>query len=234
MEKETVPKKSCIIRYVLAHVRIFISGNAAVRSITNMNIQSLFLIVVFQISIVYGLERLCGRTLADVLDLICQGRGFHGDTGIDHEKRSFRNQMITRRQATTFLVGSTVPPSMAARDGVVEECCLRHCTYETLESYCAEPSSTDDEIDLEEFLNPSSSSTSSTTSTTRLRTTTAGPPTTRQFRHLPASLKGRTFFYIRNQEEQDKKKKRGSRNVHKPLKTAFKTKGKEDEVTKAN
>ncbi|ESO89360.1 hypothetical protein LOTGIDRAFT_154465 [Lottia gigantea] len=79
-------------------------------------------------------ERLCGRNLANALDLVCYDRGFHWEVS----KRSDINHPAKRRNRRMIDVFID-KRNYHGRRGVVEECCYIGCTYETLESYCAEP-----------------------------------------------------------------------------------------------
>nr|WAS30715.1 IGF1 [Sinohyriopsis cumingii] len=74
--------------------------------------------------------RLCGKNLADMLDLVCDNRGFHSiapDRGVGFPR-------LTKRTASEYLSNS-----LNENPGIVGECCYRSCTLEDLESYCALP-----------------------------------------------------------------------------------------------
>ncbi|XP_055954771.1 insulin-like growth factor I, adult form [Patella vulgata] len=79
-------------------------------------------------------ERLCGRNLADALDLVCYDRGFHWEV----RKRSGMPVLSKRHNTMTseIIYGKR---SYSNRRGVVEECCYIGCNYDILESYCAQP-----------------------------------------------------------------------------------------------
>ncbi|KAL3882336.1 hypothetical protein ACJMK2_028689 [Sinanodonta woodiana] len=74
--------------------------------------------------------RLCGKNLADMLDLVCDNRGFYSiasDRGIGLPR-------LAKRTASEYLSNS-----LNENPGIVGECCYRSCTLEDLESYCALP-----------------------------------------------------------------------------------------------
>lgn len=72
--------------------------------------------------------QLCGKALADMMDLVCAGRGFHwvSTDGVP---------TISKRSAVQYLTEKDRP--MFKRGGVVSECCKQTCTMANLESYCA-------------------------------------------------------------------------------------------------
>ncbi|KAK3578534.1 hypothetical protein CHS0354_025243 [Potamilus streckersoni] len=74
--------------------------------------------------------RLCGKSLADVLDLVCEDRGFHSispDRGVGFPR-------LAKRIASDYFSNS-----LNENPGIVGECCYRSCTLDDLENYCALP-----------------------------------------------------------------------------------------------
>ncbi|NP_001161571.1 insulin-like protein growth factor precursor [Saccoglossus kowalevskii] len=85
-------------------------------------------------------DKLCGRTLVDVLALICNGRGYNSGSPKKKVKREspFRSGM----EANDFFgnISSKEKRRQRRRSGsgkIVDECCHQACDYTTLESYCA-------------------------------------------------------------------------------------------------
>ncbi|KAK7107037.1 hypothetical protein V1264_015022 [Littorina saxatilis] len=160
---------------------------------------------------------LCGRTLADALDLVCANRGFH------FNKRSANSG--TKQPAA----GASAPSSAPAAEGparvlrsvaeagpalsVVDECCRRPCSYDTLESYCApagnRPTAVGSETDLIQLFSGNQAgrrvtTQASTTFTTTQSTAHYDPnsPSAEVFRgphrgHPAAhGNSGKQFFYV--------------------------------------
>ncbi|XP_067129278.1 probable insulin-like peptide 5 [Centruroides vittatus] len=70
--------------------------------------------------------KFCGRALADILSLICQNRG--GLYSPDSDAEMKKNEIF-------YELGYY----KSKRRGIVDECCKKSCTFETLASYCALP-----------------------------------------------------------------------------------------------
>ncbi|KAK7491523.1 hypothetical protein BaRGS_00017162 [Batillaria attramentaria] len=85
------------------------------------------LLLAMSVATVENRRLLCGRQLADTLDLVCAGRGFHWN------KRSVDSiKSHVKRNAN-----AAVPETGVPARSVVDECCRRPCGFHTLESYCA-------------------------------------------------------------------------------------------------
>ncbi|KAF8789977.1 Insulin like protein [Argiope bruennichi] len=84
--------------------------------------------------------RMCGRRLADLLNVVC---GKHGGFYAPRTTRE-GNQETAEIEMTSNL-----------RGGVVDECCRKQCSFTTLLSYCAN-SQYVESIDLEEMFPPGS------------------------------------------------------------------------------
>ncbi|XP_045198865.1 insulin-like peptide [Mercenaria mercenaria] len=101
-------------------------------------INTLVIVSVAAVSKVIGVQ-VCGKLLANMLDLVCDGRGFHWINTDDLPA-------ITKRSANQYLSQSS---GSLQRRGVVTECCRKACSLSDMESYCAAPSGT-------HFVNPTS------------------------------------------------------------------------------
>ncbi|KAL8620958.1 hypothetical protein ACOMHN_044105 [Nucella lapillus] len=141
--------------------------------------------------------QLCGPQLANMLEIVCAGRGFHFKRAASLE----------------------VNPSKRTGDlTVVAECCHRRCTIPTLETYCAASSgpSRIPQADIFGYLNGNDRrhTTHLASSTIFYPTTTMSSahydpnePSAQVFRGPPAGSPNTAFFYVL----------RGSRPTRTPL-----------------
>ncbi|XP_060577898.1 uncharacterized protein LOC132735017 [Ruditapes philippinarum] len=93
-------------------------------------LKALIVLSVAVFSKVFGVQ-VCGKALANMLDLVCDGRGFHWinpDNVMPTISKRSANQYLTKRSGSL------------QRRGVVTECCRKACTLQDMESYCAAPS----------------------------------------------------------------------------------------------
>ncbi|XP_070537809.1 insulin-like peptide [Ptychodera flava] len=84
-------------------------------------------------------DRLCGRSLADMLALVCHGRGYYTDVSRQQKSRRARETVFaTQEEANGFFgVGSGRTKRRRGSGLIVVECCDKICDYSTIESYCA-------------------------------------------------------------------------------------------------
>ncbi|XP_072017567.1 uncharacterized protein [Amphiura filiformis] len=68
--------------------------------------------------------RLCGKPLADMVALVCDGRYYTGQTD---------SPLLSERQAKSF----TSNGGRKRTGKIVTECCDKHCNLQIIESYCA-------------------------------------------------------------------------------------------------
>ncbi|XP_067675682.1 insulin-like growth factor I [Haliotis asinina] len=129
--------------------------------------------------------RLCGKQLADALDLVCMGRGFHWDVN----KRS-GVPLLTKREE-----GGRGKRSVSQR-GVVEECCVNVCSIEMLERYCAEPASDSMLTHLRQHFAHMTQSVEQTTTTLPPSPPTPGTPSTLSSELATNPRKFNSFFYL--------------------------------------
>ncbi|XP_014665770.1 PREDICTED: insulin-like peptide [Priapulus caudatus] len=92
---------------------------------------TLMILIVFSGS-TQGDSRLCGKRLTDTLMLVCMGRGFNWQVDV---KRSAWPFMEKRGGSTD--AGGQKRAHITPR-GIVDECCKQSCSYDALESYCAD------------------------------------------------------------------------------------------------
>ncbi|XP_013419782.1 insulin-like [Lingula anatina] len=95
-------------------------------------------------------ENLCGKSLADTLDLVCFGRGFNYNPSAG---KRLAPMFLSKRAALPFLISKRHDTDLASstatnlsnpdglqprrKRGIVEECCKKSCSWSVLESYCA-------------------------------------------------------------------------------------------------
>ncbi|GFT29557.1 ilGF domain-containing protein [Nephila pilipes] len=105
--------------------------------------------------------RMCGRRLADLLNIICEK---HGGFHAPRARREVTDKAVNKRSVIEILrpvarrsnEGTTpaeVEMSQGFRSGVVDECCRKQCTLTTLASYCANSQHIGN-IDLDEIVPP--------------------------------------------------------------------------------
>ncbi|XP_078000428.1 uncharacterized protein LOC144453035 [Glandiceps talaboti] len=85
-------------------------------------------------------DRLCGRTLADMLSLVCHGRGYYTDVTKQRTRLTREAVFQDEDEAHKFFGGSAYGERTQRRRGsglIVVECCENSCDYSTVESYCA-------------------------------------------------------------------------------------------------
>ncbi|XP_045198864.2 insulin-like growth factor I [Mercenaria mercenaria] len=92
---------------------------------------TLLIISVAAVSSVLGIQ-VCGKFLANMLDFVCDGRGFHWINPDDLPA-------ITKRSASRYLSQTS---GLRQSRGVVAECCWKACSLGDMERYCAAPSGT--------------------------------------------------------------------------------------------
>ncbi|KAL8591792.1 hypothetical protein ACOMHN_047052 [Nucella lapillus] len=149
---------------------------------------------------------LCGKTLADTLDLVCSGRGFYfqkrsADDAVTKDADGLGSKDAVSRPRRTAGRGGSSPGAVRS---VVDECCRRPCTYSVLESYCAPadhvPEITDEE--LQEFLGRRRQSTLASTlytTTQSMAHVDSNSPSAEVFRGPSRGAfpnNGRPFFYV--------------------------------------
>ncbi|XP_076445900.1 uncharacterized protein LOC143283540 [Babylonia areolata] len=151
--------------------------------------------------------QLCGPQLADMLDLVCEGHGFHFKRAASPGQEEEEGQGEGRRSKRTRW-------SQDSEVTVVRECCLRRCTLHTLGTYCAATPglNNDQQPGLQNGNERRISATFTTTlpfSTTTHSSAHYDPntPSAQVIRGPPAGSPNSPFFYVQ----------RGSRPTRSPL-----------------
>ncbi|XP_076467147.1 uncharacterized protein LOC143298229 isoform X2 [Babylonia areolata] len=154
---------------------------------------------------------LCGKTLADTLDLVCANRGFYftkrsADDGAGKETNLAAKDSPSPRAKRTVGRGG----NSGGFRSVVDECCRRPCTYSVLESYCApadyvtETANQEDRLqeDLQRILDGRRPTTLASTLYTTTQSTAhvdSNSPSAEVFRGPSRGAfpqNGRSFFYV--------------------------------------
>nr|UWI79939.1 insulin-related peptide 5 [Haliotis discus hannai] len=133
--------------------------------------------------------RLCGKQLADALDLVCMGRGFHWDVS----KRSGSLHcvpLMTKRD------GGIRGRRSVTQRGVVEECCVNVCSVEMLERYCAQPASSSRLTRLRQQFAHVTQAADQVTTTLPPSPPTPGTPSTLSSELASNPRKFNSFFYL--------------------------------------
>ncbi|GBO34624.1 hypothetical protein AVEN_164978-1, partial [Araneus ventricosus] len=139
---------------VLRHSVLFVLGFVLLSVLYNENAEGV---------------RMCGRRLADLLNIICEKHGGFHAPGAKREvsdrssnKRSVIEifRPLSRRTLNNpgnegAAAASEVEMTSGFRSGVVDECCRKQCTLTTLASYCANSQHVGN-IDLDEMVPPGS------------------------------------------------------------------------------
>ncbi|CAC5409911.1 INS [Mytilus coruscus] len=85
-------------------------------------------------------DHLCGSELTLMLELVCGGQYFGSAS---HSKRSspFFSINGNKMKSPETQKAESKSINLQKRAGVVDECCVSSCTFETLQSYCLHPQS---------------------------------------------------------------------------------------------
>ncbi|XP_076079074.1 bombyxin F-1-like [Mytilus galloprovincialis] len=113
-------------------------------------------------------DHLCGSELTLMLELVCGGQYFGSAS---HSKRSSHLFSINdnKMKSPEILKAELKSINIQKRGGVVDECCVRSCTFETLQSYCLHPQSeTQNSKEEQKQTDRISTTTTTTVSTTLL------------------------------------------------------------------
>ncbi|CAG2231588.1 IGF1 [Mytilus edulis] len=123
---------------------------------------------------------LCGSQLTSALESICQGE-YHD---VRHSERSAQ---------PSYLHDNLVLRSQQ-HSGIIDECCYAICSFETLQSYCLHPQTTEKIIEINTH-EPERETTTATTLISTLRPTTTTPESVKSRNKGRKGFK--TLFYIR-------------------------------------
>lgn len=114
--------------YKLVSVVVTLSTRRTIMSTARTSSSTILLLCIILLTTfpTHHTYKFCGRALADILSLICRNRGglYSPDTDIEVKKNEIFYHLGYYK---------------SKRKGVVDECCRRSCTFETLASYCAWP-----------------------------------------------------------------------------------------------
>lgn len=84
-------------------------------------------------------RKYCGKSLTNNLQLICRRNGYYSQFKRSNKETDFNNYMLSNRLIPYKTIENAKKMLRFRRDsqGIYEECCLKPCTTEELQSYCA-------------------------------------------------------------------------------------------------